>query len=189
MEDLSLKSQGNLSRNPTHSSSSTEWEQHDDWTSSKIWNSWRSASWTEQSCFFFVQRCFFACWKVNSLAIDGRCRQIHLPHATFSHVQSLHRSHSTDDMCAWLKGLDKLKTNCVPKTFTHPRVMFHLAPHSTLNTSASTLSLTSPVLHSSASPTPDLLSTHPFTHCEDPRQDGTLRNTNISQVMNPKGSS
>ena len=31
-------------------------------------------------------------------------RQIHLPHATFSHVQSLHRSHSTDDMCAWLKA-------------------------------------------------------------------------------------
>ena len=25
------KSQGNLSRNPTHSSSSTQWEQHDDW--------------------------------------------------------------------------------------------------------------------------------------------------------------
>ena len=31
------------------------------------------------------------------------CRPIHLPHATFSHVQSLYRSHSTDDMCAWLK--------------------------------------------------------------------------------------
>ena len=39
------------------------------------------------------------CREVNSLAIDGKCRQIHLPHATFSHVQSLHRSHSTDDMC------------------------------------------------------------------------------------------
>ena len=31
------------------------------------------------------------------------CRHIHLLHATFSHVQSLHRSHSTDDMCAWLR--------------------------------------------------------------------------------------
>ena len=40
--------------------------------------------------------------KVNSLASDG-CGQIHLPHATFSLVQSLHRSHSTDDMCEWLK--------------------------------------------------------------------------------------
>ena len=25
------------------------------------------------SCDFFVQRCLFACWKVNSLAIDGWC--------------------------------------------------------------------------------------------------------------------
>ena len=42
------KSQGNLSLNPTHSSSSTQWEQHDDWQSNKSWNSWRSSSWTEQ---------------------------------------------------------------------------------------------------------------------------------------------
>ena len=109
----------------------------------------------------------------------------HLPHATLSHAQSLH---STDDMCAWLKGLNKLKTNCVPITFTHPRVMFRLAPYSTLNTSTSSLLVASPVLHSSSSPTPDLLSTHPFTHCKDPRQD-FLRNTNLSQVMSPKGSS
>ena len=46
---------------------------------------------------------------MNSLAIGGRCRQIHLPHATFSQVQSLHRSHSTHDMCAWLKVLAGLK--------------------------------------------------------------------------------
>ena len=39
-------------------------------------------------------------------------------------------------------------------------------------TSTSSLSLTSPVLHSSTSPTPDLLSTHPFNHCKDPRQHG-----------------
>ena len=58
------------------------------------------------SCDFFVQRCLFACWKMNSLAIDGWCRQTHLPHATFSHVQTLHRTHSTDNMCAWLTGLE-----------------------------------------------------------------------------------
>ena len=34
---------------------------------------------------------------------DFVCRQIHLLHATFSHEQSLHRSHSTDDICTWLK--------------------------------------------------------------------------------------
>ena len=51
--------------------------------------------------------------------------------------------------------------------------MFHLAPHSTLNTSTSSLSPTSPVLMSSSSANPDLLSTNPFIQCEDPRQDGT----------------
>ena len=40
--------------------------------------------------------------------------------------------------------------------------MFHLAPHSTPNTSTSSLSPTSHVLLSSSSPNPDLLSTHPF---------------------------
>ena len=51
--------------------------------------------------------------------------------------------------------------------------MFHLEPHSTLNTSTSSLSPTSPVLLSSSAPNPDLLSTHPLIHCEDLRQDGT----------------
>ena len=36
-------------------------------------------------------------WKATG---QCSCRQIHLPHATFSHAQPLH---STDDMCAWLK--------------------------------------------------------------------------------------
>ena len=107
--------QGNLSRNPAHSSSSTQWEQHDDWKSNKSWNSWRSSSWTEQQCFFFLFRVAFPLvGKRIPWQSTGRCRQIHLPHATFSHVQSLHRSHSTDDMCAWLKGLrapDELRAN------------------------------------------------------------------------------
>ena len=55
------------------------------------------------SDFLSSEMLFFACREVHCLAIDGRCRQIHLPHATFPHVQSLHRSHSTDDVCAWLK--------------------------------------------------------------------------------------
>ena len=82
------------------------------------------------------------------------------------------RSHSTDDMCAWFKELAGLKFDLRPKIGFHPRVMFHLAPHSTLNTSTSSLSPTSPVLLSSSSPNPDLLSTHPYFHCEHPRQDG-----------------
>ena len=39
------RSRRNL-RHPTSSSSSTQWEQHDDW--SKSWNFLRSSSWTEQ---------------------------------------------------------------------------------------------------------------------------------------------
>ena len=119
----------------------------------------------------FCSEIFSLAGNLNSLAIDRECRQIHLPHATSSsHAQSLHR---TDDMCSLAQGAWGLKTNCLPKTFTHPRVMFHLAPHSTMNTSTSSLSPTSPVLLSSSSPNPDLLSTHPFVHCEDPPQDGT----------------
>ena len=59
----------------------------------------------------------------------------------------------------WLKGPKGSSLSCVPETFTHPRVMFHLAPHSTLNTSTCSLS-------------PTYL-THPFIHCGGQRQDGT----------------
>ena len=113
------------------------------------------------------------------------CVQMHLPHATFSHAQSLH---STDDMCAWLKELAGLKFELSPKIGFHPHVMLHLAPHKTLNTSTSSLLTTSPVLHSSSSPTPDLLSTHPFTHCKDPRQDGTSTEFQSSTTFGPVSS-
>ena len=53
------------------------------------------------SDFFRDAFSFSACQKVDSLAIDVVCRQIHLPHATFSHAQSLH---STDDMCSLAQG-------------------------------------------------------------------------------------
>ena len=45
--------------------------------------------------------------------------------------------------------------------------------HATLSTSSQSLFTSPPVLFSSTSPTPGLLSTHPLIHCEDPRQDGT----------------
>ena len=78
-------------------------------------------------------------------------------------------------MCARLKGPE----------VTHPRVMFHLAPHSTLNTSTSSLPPTSLVLLSSSFPNPDLLSTCPFFHCEDPRQDGTSTEFHSSTGYEP----
>ena len=67
--------------------------------------------------------------------------------------------------------------------------MFHLAPHSTLNTILSlslSLSSTSPVLLSSSSPNPDLLSAHPIIHWEDPRQDGTCTEFHSSTGCEPK---
>ena len=96
---------------------------------------------------------------LNSLAIDGVCGQTHLPHATFSHAQSLH---STDDM--WFKA-QVVKFELRSSHFSHASWLTlcctrHWAP-------------TSPVLFSSTSPTPGRLSTHPLIHCEDPRQDGT----------------
>ena len=117
---------------------------------------------------FLLQRCFFfTCRKVNSLAIGGGCRRIRLPHATFSHVKSLHRIHSTDDMCTMAE--DKL---CAAKhTFIHESLV-HPLLHATLSTCSPSLSSTSLVL-SSSSPNRDLLSTYPIIHCEDPRQDGT----------------
>ena len=64
--------------------------------------------------------------------------------------------------------------------------MFHLAPLSTLNTSTSSLSPASPVLLSSSFPNPDLLSTHPSIHCEDPRQDGTSTEFHSSTGYEPE---
>ena len=82
-----------------------------------------------------------------------------------------------------LKGL---KTNCVSKLVIHPRVMFHLALDRTLNTSTSALSPTSPVLLSSFSPNPDLLSTHPFVHRADPREGGTSTEFHSHTGYEPK---
>ena len=56
-----------------------------------------------------------------------------------------------------------LKSRIVrPEDVIHPRVMFHLAPRCTLNTCTSSLSPASPVLLSSPTPNPDLLSPIPL---------------------------
>ena len=109
----------------------------------------------------------------------GQCRQIHLQHATFSHVQSFHRTHSTDDMCTMAQVVRR-------KTFLHPRVMSRPLLHATPSTSSPSLSSTSPVLLSSSSPNPDLWSTYPSIHCEDPRQDGTSTEYPSSTGYEPK---
>ena len=64
--------------------------------------------------------------------------------------------------------------------------MFRFAPHSALNTSTSSFSLslspTSPVLLSSSSQNPDFLSTHPFIQ----RRDGTSTEFHSSTGYDPK---
>ena len=125
---------------------------------------------------------------LNSLAIERECRQIHLPHAIFSHAQSLH---STDDMCAWLKVLYNLKSELCAKnhSFIHASCLVPCCTK-TLKTSTSSLSLTYPVLHSSTSP-----DSRPVVHASNyplaqiHGRMALLRNTNLSQVMSPRGSS
>ena len=121
---------------------------------------------------------------LNSLAIDGEV-QTDTP-AARPHFHMYSRCTVQMTSVLWLKGPEGSRRIVSQNTFTHPRVMFHLAPHNTLNTSINSLSPTSPVLLSSSSPNPDLLSTHPFIHCEDPRQDG---NSTPPKVMSPRASS
>ena len=64
--------------------------------------------------------------------------------------------------------------------------MFHHALHSTPNTSRSSLSPTSPVLLSSSPPNPDLLSTYPLVHFDDPRRDGTSTEFHSSTGYEPE---
>ena len=59
------KSQGSL-RHPTSSSSSNQWEQHDDWKSNKSWNSWRPSS-----------------------EMPFRLREIRIPWQSFEELQNL----------------------------------------------------------------------------------------------------
>ena len=124
--------------------------------------------WFQQYC---THSCFSATYKAEEdlpTVVDRyTCRTPHF------HMYSHSTDHSTDDMCSGLKELAGLKFELRHQKSLHPRVMFHLAPQSTLNTSTSSLSSTSSVLHSSTSPTTDLLFTRPYTHCKDPRQDGT----------------
>ena len=111
-------------------------------------------------------------------------RQIHLPHATCSHVQSLHRSHSTDDMCTLAQ--DEL---CAEK---------HLFIHASCLTLRCTRHCGLPHLLYLL---PLLCHCRPLLRTQTccPRMQlstvkthgrmALLRNTTPPQVMNPKGSS
>ena len=128
-------------------------------------------SWLEQYWFFSSEMLFFfACRKVNPWQSTGgvdrdTCRTPHF------HMYSHSTDHTAQMTCVQKAQSSRLKA---PGIFVcHQRVMVHPLLHATLSTSSPSLSSTSPVVLSSSSPNPDLLSTHPLIHCEDPRQDGT----------------
>ena len=117
------KSQGNLSRNPTHSSSSNSVEtcniQHIR-LHQIIGNSTTIGSRTKvgilgdphpelNSSDFFVQRCFFACQKANSLAIDGGVKR-HTCHTQHFHKYSHCTDHTAQTTCVLGSRL-----SCAPK--------------------------------------------------------------------------
>ena len=71
------------------------------------------------------------------------------------------------------------------KTSHHPRVMSLPLLHATLSTFSPSLSSASCVVVFFSNP--DLLSTYPIIHCEDPRQDGTATEDHSSTGHEPKG--
>ena len=109
------------------------------------------------------------------------CGQIHPPHATFSHAQSLH---STDDMRAWLQ-LSSL--SCAPKTLTSSTHYGSLILCCTRHWALPHDLFLPPLLCCfRPPPTPGLLSTHPSIHCGDPRQDGTSAEYQLLTGDEPK---
>ena len=68
------------------------WQATSDWKSTWSWDSWQTSPWTEQYFFFNCSEISIRLPEIcNLLAIDGVCRQTHLPRTTFSHAQMLHR--------------------------------------------------------------------------------------------------
>ena len=117
---------------------------------------------------FSVQRCFFACRQSTRCVDRYTCRTPHF------HMHS----HCTVPLAQWAWGP---KTNCVPARHVSPYTSQYTEHQHKLS-----LSLTSPVFLSSSSPNPDLLSTHPFIHREDARQDGTSTEFHSSTGYEPK---
>ena len=113
---------------------------------------------TVKISFLNSEMLFSLAGNLNSLAIDGCVDRTLAERHMFTCTAQTTCVHGS-------RGLTSSSPNCVPKTFTRPRVMFRFALHSTLNASTCSLSPTSLVLHSSTSPTPDLLvhaSIHPL---------------------------
>ena len=102
----------------------------------KRWSRWPSKAEVQQ---------WDTCPEPTELRLTGyfrrskSCRQAHLPHATCSHVRSLHRSHSTDDMCTLAQGAQGSRRVVRRKTTVHPRVVVRPLLHATLSTSSPSL--------------------------------------------------
>ena len=117
--------------------------------------------------------------------LSKKCGKIHLPHATFSHVQSLHRSHSTDDMCAWLKGLDKVMSElCAKNLHSSTRHVQSCASQYIEHQhkfSLTYISCVTFVYLSSSRPV-----VHASIHCKDPWQDGSSTEYQLLTGYEPK---
>ena len=108
-----------------------------------------------------------------------KCRQIHLPHATFSHVQSLHRSHSMNARVHWLKMIGHSSTRHVSPfgardtehhqhKFSHLLPLCYCLPLLRFQTCCSRIHLSTVKIHGGVA---------------------LLRNTILPRVMSPRGSS
>ena len=75
------------------------------WSASRL-TSWRSTSCWAHCCTWLLHWRDFEIsrWTIPLRQESSTCGQIHLPHATFSHVQSLHKSHSTNACVHWFKS-------------------------------------------------------------------------------------
>ena len=105
---------------------------------------------------------------LNSLAIDKGCVDRYTCRTPHFHMYSRCTDHTARMHVYFGSSL-----SCVPNMGHSSTRHVSLCASQYTEHSTSSLSLTSPVLLSSFSPDPDLLSTHLFIHCEDPLQDGT----------------
>ena len=111
MENLSFEV--NLSRNPTHSSSSTQWEQHDDWKS-KTNLEFLAMHWTVVIFFEFRDAFSLAGKRIPWQSTGGVCRYpCRTPHFTCTVIAQItqHRWH----LCTARGACEGSSLSCVPK--------------------------------------------------------------------------
>ena len=163
------KSEGILSRNPTRSSSSIQISGKLEFLAIVILD-WTVVFFCSEMLFHFSLAWKWIPWQPTECIDRYTCRTPHF------HMYRHSTDHTAQMTCvngsrSW-KAQAKFELRPQNRSFIHASCFtWRLAVHWTPGQSS--LSLASLVLLSSSSPNPDLLSTHPCIHCEDPRQEGT----------------